>query len=119
MTPHRIQRRRTKGWRMPPNTVYVGRPTRWGNPFGEYWNWQALYWNMVRGCWDPRLVAGMCDSMSREVYERHVTWLKRLGRPPMEAARSNLRGHNLACWCDVTAACHADVLLALANGVEG
>lgn len=32
-TPKRIQRRRTKGWRMPPNTVYVGRPTRWGNPF--------------------------------------------------------------------------------------
>jgi hypothetical protein len=32
--PIRIQRKRTKGWRMPPNTVYVGRPTRWGNPFG-------------------------------------------------------------------------------------
>lgn len=32
--PKRIQRRRTAGWRMPENTVYVGRPTRWGNPFG-------------------------------------------------------------------------------------
>ena len=32
-TPKRIQRRRTKGWRMPPNTVYVGRPSKWGNPF--------------------------------------------------------------------------------------
>ena len=31
--PIRIQRKRTKGWRMPPNTVYVGRPTKWGNPF--------------------------------------------------------------------------------------
>lgn len=31
--PERIQRQRTKGWRMPDNTVYVGRPTRWGNPF--------------------------------------------------------------------------------------
>ena len=31
--PIRIQRRRTRGWKMPPNTVYVGRPTRWGNPF--------------------------------------------------------------------------------------
>lgn len=29
----RVQRKRTKGWKMPPNTVYVGRPTRWGNPF--------------------------------------------------------------------------------------
>lgn len=32
-TPQRIQRRRTKGWRMPENAVYVGRGTRWGNQF--------------------------------------------------------------------------------------
>lgn len=31
--PQRIQRQRTKGWRMPANTVYVGRPSKWGNPF--------------------------------------------------------------------------------------
>ncbi len=29
--PRRIQRKRTKGWRMPVNTVYVGRPSRFGN----------------------------------------------------------------------------------------
>jgi hypothetical protein len=29
----RIQRKRTKGWRMPPNTVSVTRPGRWGNPY--------------------------------------------------------------------------------------
>lgn len=33
MMPVRIQRKRTKGWKMPPNTVYVGRPTKWGNPY--------------------------------------------------------------------------------------
>ena len=33
MTPKRIQRQRTKGYRMPEGAVYVGRPTRWGNPF--------------------------------------------------------------------------------------
>lgn len=32
-TTKRIQRQRTKGWRMPEGAVYVGRPTRWGNPF--------------------------------------------------------------------------------------
>ena len=26
--PKRIQRRRTKGWKMPENAVYVGRPNR-------------------------------------------------------------------------------------------
>lgn len=32
--PERIQRRRVAGWRMPEGAVYVGRPTKWGNPFG-------------------------------------------------------------------------------------
>ena len=31
--PKRIQRKRTAGWRMPEGAVYVGRPTRFGNPF--------------------------------------------------------------------------------------
>jgi hypothetical protein len=33
MMPERIQRKRTKGWKMPPNTVYVGRGSMWGNPY--------------------------------------------------------------------------------------
>jgi hypothetical protein len=38
MTPVRIQRQRIKGWTMPPNTVYVGRPSKLANPFriGDY-----------------------------------------------------------------------------------
>ena len=31
--PKRIQRSRAKGWKMPANTIYVGRPTVWGNPY--------------------------------------------------------------------------------------
>jgi hypothetical protein len=31
--PIRVQRKRMKGWRMPENALYVGRSTRWGNPF--------------------------------------------------------------------------------------
>jgi hypothetical protein len=31
--PKRIQLRRTKGWRMPANTVKVDRSTKYGNPF--------------------------------------------------------------------------------------
>ncbi|MBF9653902.1 DUF4326 domain-containing protein, partial [Streptococcus pseudopneumoniae] len=31
--PVRIQLRRTKGWRMPANTVKVDRTTIYGNPF--------------------------------------------------------------------------------------
>ena len=31
--PKRIQRKRTKGWRKPENTVIVDRTSKWGNPF--------------------------------------------------------------------------------------
>jgi hypothetical protein len=31
--PKRIQRSRAKGWKMPANAIYVGRPTIWGNPY--------------------------------------------------------------------------------------
>lgn len=34
LPPARIQRRRVAGWRMPEGAVYVGRPTKFGNPFG-------------------------------------------------------------------------------------
>lgn len=33
MTPIRIQRKTTKGWRMPENTVYVGGGSRWASPY--------------------------------------------------------------------------------------
>jgi hypothetical protein len=33
-----------------------------------------------------------------------------------DAARTELRGKDLACWCPPDQPCHADVLLALANG---
>ena len=34
--PQRVQLRRTKGWRKPPNTVVVARPSKWGNPFSYH-----------------------------------------------------------------------------------
>ena len=29
----RIQLKRTKGWKMPEGAIYVGRGSKWGNPF--------------------------------------------------------------------------------------
>lgn len=40
-----------------------------------------------------------------------VTWTY----PSMEEIRAELAGHDLACWCPLEHACHADVLLELAN----
>lgn len=69
MKPKRIQRKRTKGWRMPERTYYVGRPTEFGNPFdsvSRYREWLAApeqaklreeIWCRLRGkdlaCWCP------------------------------------------------------------------
>jgi len=76
---------------MPPNTIYVGRPSKWGNPFK----------------------IGV-DGSREEVLRRYRTWVmeKVSQRPDFLAP---LRGKNLACFCRITDPCHADILLELAN----
>ena len=93
MTPVRIQRKRTKGWTMPENTVYVGRPTKWGNPY----NWQEY----PSGGWAAKLYV-------TELFRQYATfWNKE--------SLNKLRGKNLACWCRLDQPCHADILLEIAN----
>lgn len=102
--PIRIQRRRTKGWKMPPNTVYVGRPTMWGNP----WTTQGALAAGFTGTTDS--LRAMCVGMFRNGVTKGL---------PMVAGISDsmhlLRGKNLACWCPLDKPCHADVLLEMAN----
>ena len=52
--PDRIQLRRTKGWRMPPNTVKGDRMTKWGNPF--------VIGCRFRGLIRPGMGCGFADS---------------------------------------------------------
>ena len=91
-TPARVQRRRTKGWRMPENTVYVGRPTKWGNPYPAGRNVRT-----------PNAAVAS--------YIRHLRKHPNL----VETARRELQGKNLASWCSLDLPCHADVLLEVAN----
>lgn len=101
--PKRIQRKRTKGWRMPPNAVYVGRPTKWGNPYKP------------EDCDNPlALASGMPDLWAVEKFRQHA-WRKMTEEPGWI---ESLRGKDLACWCPPWARCHAQVLLELANGKE-
>ncbi len=83
--PQRIQLKRAKGWKMPPNTVKVSRPGKWGNPF-TFANSGSVHPAIRFAC----EVAPLLD----------VT---------------PLRGKNLACFCSLDRPCHADVLLELAN----
>ena len=99
MTPIRIQRKRTKGWRMPPNTVYVGRPSKWGNRY------------TVHGYYDDGYSGTLTQARQTcvDCFEDEVSdELKAL-------AKKELRGKNLACWCPLDQPCHADVLLKIAN----
>jgi hypothetical protein len=100
--PERIQRQRTKGWRMPDNTVYVGRPTKFGNPF------QVGKFMYLTG---PK--TGQMASASDVV----DMFRNKLTRTPdaVEVIRAELAGKNLACWCPLAKPCHADVLLEIAN----
>jgi len=106
--PHRVRRCRGKGWRMPANTVYVGRPTRWGNPW-------VVGGSVSCGC---RSV-GECThnyfqrNTPAEAVEAFRCWA---ATHPAVLALEELRGRNLACWCPLDQPCHADVLLELANG---
>jgi hypothetical protein len=112
--PQRIQRLRTKGWRMPPGAVYVGRPTPWGNP------WKAEPVDGVGWCCTDThtgLITQARDAADAHdlAVAHYRTWLK----PQAEllaAARDTLRGKHLCCWCPPHLACHADVLLEVVNG---
>lgn len=96
--PLRIQRRRTKGYKMPPGAVYCGRPTKWGNPF-------------VVGCLSE--YGDIPDSQTAVDFYR--AWIdKGLRRIAMQ----ELRGKQLACWCPLDRPCHVDVLCELANQGE-
>jgi hypothetical protein len=112
--PERIQLRRTKGWRKPPDAVVVARPTRWGNPF----NWKnspSVVWPM--GCEEPVYVTAS-DRRYNAVrdFENLIRYGGGLnGYPSHDEIRRDLAGRDLCCWCPPGHPCHADVLMEIAN----
>jgi hypothetical protein len=98
MTPKRIQRKRTKGWRMPEGAVYVGRPTRWGNPF--------IVATVLNG-------GNIFQDEAVTLHRRALVEGRLQGT--VAAVRRELAGKDLVCWCALDQACHADLLLEVAN----
>lgn len=105
--PERIQRKRTKGWKMPPNTVSVTRPGPYGNPF-------------IVGIDGD---AEQCVRQFRECWEHTLKYSRMAPRTPYmpfgePVYLGPLIGKNLACFCPVEAPfCHADVLLEIVNAL--
>ena len=101
--PKRIQRKRTRGWRLPPDTICVSRPGKWGNPFHLHEHQSRANAVSLFGQWLNNPVSSPPDlAFARERI------LNDLHEP---------RGKNLACWCREGECCHADVLLMMANRV--
>ena len=81
-----------------PFDVYVGRPSKWGNPFSSIQ--------------DKKTLAEFIVPTREESITRYEQWL--LTQPELMSALHELKGKTLACWC-APKQCHADVLLRLAN----
>ncbi len=124
--PKRIQRQRAKGWRMPEGAVYVGRPTKWGNPFevaraprfaGISGPWFVRRHGHHDRTWTPE------DDTKQAATELAVTVYRgNLGgfwnADFRAVVRTELAGRDLACWCPLDQPCHADVLLEIANSAR-
>ena len=115
--PTRIQRRRTKGWRMPPNTLNCTRGSKYGNPFrvGD-----RLTAAQVPE-WFPIDADGLTAPISvEEAVEAYKIALYRGELPySFEEAQRELRRHKYAaCWCAEDAPCHVNVLVGVAGACD-
>lgn len=80
-----------------PFDVYIGRPSKWGNPFSHL----------------SGTLAKFRVSSREEAVKRYEEYL--LSRPDLvAAAKRELRGKVLGCWC-APKPCHGDVLARIAN----
>ena len=114
MMPTRIQRRRTKGFDMQDQSpdgrpvVYVGRPTKWGNPF-------TIEAAIDAGFTRQGAVAAFADWLSGNPWACPSHDLYEGRRSAILSGLPELRGKHLACFCPLDGPCHADTLLELAN----
>jgi Domain of unknown function (DUF4326) len=109
--PKRVQLHRGTGWRMPSNTRKVDRSTVFGNPFDsvKYGVDDAV--NMYRAWLTGAITDGEIEGRYPALVAKHLIARRRR----VLASLHELRGKNLACWCSSSQACHADLLLDLAN----
>lgn len=134
MKPIRIQRRRTAGYKLPPNCISVTRPGKWGNPFksidGQVYvaepstgkrrtAWKMicpgdteraidLFTYIVTGKFQPGQEDFGIEDRDYDILIEHFLRFR-------SQDWSEIRGKNLACWCCLECACHADILLKYAN----
>lgn len=116
MKPVRVQLRRTKGWRMPENTVKCDRSTKWGNPFRA-----GVHHDHQHAVDLFRMLVTQPASLRPHNHLRILLDMDGRGEAyvaELVASIPDLRGKNLACWCAPSSPCHTEVLLELANAPD-
>jgi len=107
--PVRIQRKRTKGWRMPAGAICVTRP----GPYGNRWKIGDEVFSRKTGKMFTIETAAQAVAIFRQDLIEHL--LDPQTRPAIRAKLAELRDHDLACWCVLSQPCHANVWLDFAN----
>lgn len=127
--PERLQRKRTAGWRAPDGALYVGRGSKFGNPWSvrqEDGVW-VVAWTGHRQLPEEhghphngayRVTCAYQATAHEEAVRFYRDWLQRARPDLVKAARTELAGRDLLCWCAADLACHGDALLDLVNTKE-
>lgn len=85
--PKLFNKRRDK---IPKDAIYIGRPSKWGNPFILHSEYQR-----------------------EEILIKYLAWIDSNPKFKAEIIRE-LKGRDLVCWCSPKL-CHGDVLIRIAN----
>lgn len=118
--PKRIQRKRTKGWRM-GDAVYVGRGSKYGNPYKVGESYEIFMAGTYGFRQHRQILEFITPALAVDLYRIWLNYMHTGDTPrdrPLPSEIEELRGKDLACWCPLTSPCHADVLLELANKEE-
>jgi hypothetical protein len=114
-SPFRVTLSRRAGWKMPPNTVSVARPHKWGNPYVIGQVMQDEMYRYINGCGESfEIRDGIWIPDAETAVRAYRHWLL-LHPAKIKELRDELAGKDLACWCKFGTPCHADVLINLAN----
>ena len=113
--PVRLQLSRKKGFDLQAHSlsvnglpaVNVARPTKWGNPW-------RVGMRRCSGRGENYSEVPVIDNARAVMFFSDMLALPKRNYPSNDEI-AELTGKNLACWCKPGDACHADVLLDLAN----
>lgn len=107
----RIQRQRTKGFKLPENCTCINHGTKWGNPFlvSELGRTEAI--KRFRECLLNNAMAYYYfDEIQATIEYNRFVW--------MAEHLQGLEGKILACFCKESDSCHGDVLIEIIGNIK-